>query len=64
MMKQIGEEAEPASKRNAERPAGIDDVIAWLMAKNRDQRPPDLATAIKVLEQPRRMLLSCFLPRQ
>ena len=51
MMKQLTDEPAPPSTLVPDLPAGIDDGIAWLMKKERDDRPPNLATAMRALEQ-------------
>jgi tRNA A-37 threonylcarbamoyl transferase component Bud32 len=51
MMKQLSFEPPPPSSVAPELPAGVDDAIAWLMRKDREQRPPSLATAVRALEQ-------------
>jgi serine/threonine protein kinase len=51
MIKQLEDEPVPPSSLVPELPAGVDEVVAWLMKKSRDQRPPNLATAIRALEQ-------------
>jgi eukaryotic-like serine/threonine-protein kinase len=51
MMRQLTDEPTPASTLVPELPPGVDDAIAWLMKKNRDERPPNLVTAVRSLEQ-------------
>ena len=51
MMKQLAFEPPPPSSVIAELPAGVDAAIAWLMRKDRDQRPPNLVTAMRALEE-------------
>jgi serine/threonine-protein kinase len=51
MMQQLTFEPPPPSSVVAELPAGVDDAIAWLMRKDREQRPPSLAIAVRALEQ-------------
>jgi eukaryotic-like serine/threonine-protein kinase len=51
LMKQVGAAAVPPSAHVAELPAEIDDVVLWLIHKDPTQRPPDLKTAVMVLEQ-------------
>jgi eukaryotic-like serine/threonine-protein kinase len=51
LMRQIHDEPEPASKHVPDLPAGVDDTIAWLMRKAPEERPPDLMTAVRALEQ-------------
>ena len=50
LMKQIGEEPVPPSQRVAELPAAVDDVIAWMMRKDPAERPADLITGVRALE--------------
>jgi serine/threonine-protein kinase len=51
MMKQLTDEPSAPSTLVPELPPGVDDAIAWLMKKNRDERPPNLVTAVRALEQ-------------
>ena len=51
MMKQLSFEPPPPSTLVPELPAAVDDAIAWLMRKDREQRPPSLAIAVRALEQ-------------
>ncbi len=51
MMRQLTDEPAAPSTLVPELPPGIDDAIAWLMRKDREERPPNLATAIRALEQ-------------
>jgi eukaryotic-like serine/threonine-protein kinase len=51
LMKQIGEEPVPPSERNPALPPAVDDVIAWLMRKDPAERPPNLITAVRALEE-------------
>ncbi|HEX4450454.1 MAG TPA: serine/threonine-protein kinase, partial [Kofleriaceae bacterium] len=51
MMKQLSFEPPPPSTIIGELPAGIDDAIAWLMKKDRDARPPNLATAMRRFDE-------------
>jgi eukaryotic-like serine/threonine-protein kinase len=51
MMRQLTDEPAAPSTLAPELPDGIDDAIAWLMKKDRDQRPPNLATAMRAFEQ-------------
>jgi serine/threonine-protein kinase len=50
LMKQINQEPAPASTINGALPTGVDDTIAWLMAKDPAQRPPNLVTAVRAFE--------------
>jgi serine/threonine protein kinase len=51
MIKQLNDEPVAPSTLVPDLPAGVDEAIAWLMNKSRDARPPNLATAIRALEQ-------------
>ena len=51
LMKQITEQPSAPSTLNAELTPGIDDAIAWMMRKDPADRPPDLRTAMRALEQ-------------
>ncbi|MGE3459368.1 MAG: serine/threonine protein kinase, partial [Kofleriaceae bacterium] len=51
LMKQISDQPAAPSTLAAELPSQIDDVIGWLMAKEPAQRPPDLRTAMRALDQ-------------
>ncbi|MGE0872873.1 MAG: serine/threonine protein kinase, partial [Kofleriaceae bacterium] len=51
LMKQISEQPSAPSALASELPSQIDDVIGWLMAKDPAQRPPDLRTAMRALDQ-------------
>jgi serine/threonine-protein kinase len=51
LFQQIQAEPPPPTSINPALPPGIDSIIASLMAKNPDDRPPNLATAIKALER-------------
>jgi serine/threonine-protein kinase len=51
LMKQIGEEPIAPSERNPALPPAVDDVIAWLMRKDPAERPPNLITAVRALEE-------------
>ncbi|MEO6771728.1 MAG: serine/threonine-protein kinase [Kofleriaceae bacterium] len=50
MMRQLADEPAPPSTIVPELPTGVDDAIAWLMKKNRDDRPSSLAAAMRALE--------------
>ena len=50
LMKQLNDEPVPPSQRVADLPPAVDDVIAWLMRKEPGDRPPDLITAVRALE--------------
>jgi serine/threonine protein kinase len=51
LMRQINDEPVAPSTVNPELPHGIDDAIAWLMKKDPAARPPNLATAVRAMEQ-------------
>jgi serine/threonine-protein kinase len=51
MMRQLSDEPAAPSTLAPELPDGIDDAIAWLMKKDREQRPPNLVTAMRAFEQ-------------
>ena len=51
LMKQITERQTAPSTHNAELTPDIDDAIAWMMNKDPADRPPDLRTAVRALEQ-------------
>jgi serine/threonine-protein kinase len=51
LFQQIQAEPPPPTSINPALPPGIDSIIAWLMAKDPDDRPLNLATAIKALER-------------
>jgi tRNA A-37 threonylcarbamoyl transferase component Bud32 len=51
LMKQVGAEAIPPSAHVPELPDAIDGVVLWFVHKEPAQRPPDLKTAVAVLEQ-------------
>jgi len=51
LMKQLSEQAAPPSSIVPELSTEVDSVIAWLMEKDPAQRPPDLRTAVRALEQ-------------
>ncbi len=51
LMRQISDEPAPVSTHVADVPVGVDHVISWLMHKEPAQRPPDLVTAVRALEQ-------------
>ncbi len=50
LMKQISEDAPPASSHLAELPGGLDDVLAWLMRKDPADRPASLAAAMQAFD--------------
>jgi eukaryotic-like serine/threonine-protein kinase len=50
LMRQISIEPAPPSSHVPELSPAVDDAIAWLMRKEPDERPPDLATAVRALE--------------
>jgi tRNA A-37 threonylcarbamoyl transferase component Bud32 len=51
LMKQITERQTAPSTHNADLTPEIDDAIAWMMNKDPADRPPDLRTAVRALEQ-------------
>ncbi|MGE0396242.1 MAG: serine/threonine protein kinase [Kofleriaceae bacterium] len=51
LMKQITERQTAPSTHNAELSPEIDDAVAWMMNKDPADRPPDLRTAVRALEQ-------------
>ncbi len=51
LMKQITERQTAPSTHNADLTPDIDDVVAWMMNKDPSDRPPDLRTAVRALEQ-------------
>jgi serine/threonine-protein kinase len=57
LLKQTSEEPVPPSVRAAQNPVlpplptAIDDAIAWCMKKDPQQRPPNLLTAVRALEE-------------
>lgn len=51
LMAQISDTPSAPSTHNAELTQEIDDVVAWLMRKDPADRPPDLRSAMKALEQ-------------
>lgn len=50
LMKQMSEDAPPASSRTPELPPAVDDVLAWLMRKDPADRPPSLAAAMQAFD--------------
>ncbi len=51
LMRQMVDDPPPLRAHVTGIPEGVDHVIAWLMHKEAAQRPPDLATAIRALEE-------------
>jgi len=51
LMRQVTDEPPPASTYITGLPERVDQVIAWLMRKAPDERPPDLMTAVRALEE-------------
>jgi serine/threonine protein kinase len=51
LMQQISDQPPLPSAHEPELPAEIDDVVMWLMAKAPADRPPDLRTAVRALEE-------------
>ncbi len=50
LIRQLSDAPRPASELVPEIPAGVDDAIAWLMAKEPAQRPPSLRDALLAIE--------------
>ena len=50
LLQQIGEQPEPASTRVPGLPVEVDGVISWLMMKDPADRPANLKTAMRALE--------------
>ncbi|HUJ62568.1 MAG TPA: serine/threonine-protein kinase [Kofleriaceae bacterium] len=50
MMQQLNVDPPPPSAKNAELSPLVDRAVMWLMAKDREQRPPDLMTAVRALD--------------
>jgi serine/threonine-protein kinase len=50
LIQQMSDQAPPPSSIEPSLPGGIDDAIGWLMAKNPDERPPNLRAAIAAFE--------------
>jgi len=50
LFQQVNEEPPPPSSRNAALPTTVDAAIAWMMRKDRDQRPATLAAALAAFE--------------
>ena len=51
LLKQLNEEAIPPSTHFADLPTSVDAGIAWMLKKDPAQRPPNLVTAVRSLEQ-------------
>jgi eukaryotic-like serine/threonine-protein kinase len=51
LMKQIGEEPPPPSTLTPAVPPRVDQGIAWMLRKDPAERPPNLVTAIRALEE-------------
>ena len=51
LMRQVNDEPAPASSHVPELPERVDHIIAWLMCKTPAERPPDLQTAVRALEE-------------
>ncbi len=49
LMKQVSEEAVPATQLVPDLPPRVDEAIGWLMRKSPGERPPSLAEAMRVL---------------
>lgn len=50
LLKQISEEPPPPSAHNPQLPASVDAGIAWMLKKDPGERPPNLVTAVRALE--------------
>jgi serine/threonine-protein kinase len=50
LFKQVNEEAPLASSRNAALPASVDTAIAWMMRKDREQRPRTVLEGVLALD--------------
>jgi len=50
LLKQIQEEPPPPSSRNPELPASVDQGILWMLKKDPAERPANLVTAVRALE--------------
>ena len=51
LMRQLEDEPVPAGTLVADLPEGVDHVVSWLMRKEPADRPPDLITAVRALEE-------------
>jgi serine/threonine-protein kinase len=51
LLKQLNEEAVPPSAHFSDLPTSVDAGIAWMLKKDPAQRPPNLVTAVRSLEQ-------------
>ena len=51
LLKQISEEAPPPTSINPELPASVDNALAWMLNKDPAERPPNLVTAVRSLEE-------------
>jgi serine/threonine-protein kinase len=50
LFKQVNEQAPPPSAKNPELPASVDTAIAWMMQKDREQRPATVLEAVNALD--------------
>ncbi|HUH05193.1 MAG TPA: serine/threonine-protein kinase, partial [Kofleriaceae bacterium] len=50
LMAQIQEDAAPPSSYVSDLPKSVDDGIAWMLRKDPGERPPNLVTAVRALE--------------
>ncbi|HTJ43930.1 MAG TPA: serine/threonine-protein kinase [Kofleriaceae bacterium] len=50
LLKQIGEPPPAPSSRNEDLPASVDQGVLWMLAKDPSERPPNLVTAVRALE--------------
>ncbi len=51
LMRQVSDDALPASSHVPALGEGVDRTLAWLMRKEPEDRPPDLMTAVRALEE-------------
>jgi serine/threonine-protein kinase len=50
LLKQIGEEPPAPSSKNEDLPPSVDQGVLWMLAKDPSERPPNLVTAVRALE--------------
>ncbi len=50
LIKQMNDEPPAASTRNPELPPSVDEAIAWMMRKDRAQRPPSVIEGVNALD--------------
>ena len=53
LFKQVNEEAKPPSALNPALPASVDAAVAWMMRKDRTERPATLLEAVNALDPAR-----------